>query len=231
MNNVMILGGGLIGRFIADRLQREANIKIIENNINTARKLAEILPDTLIIHGDGTDFDLLEHEGLADMDAFVAVTGNDESNIITTLLAQHSNVSRCIALINNAAYFAIAGKIGMDAVVSKQSLTVNAVQRYMQDQQVASIEGLPGIDAEVIEYIAPEGCKIASNELKNIRFPRDAILGLVMRENDLIIPHGDTRIRPGDKVVVFALPRALTSLKRLFKKERSKSGLSQILPI
>jgi len=231
MRNVMILGGGLIGQFIASHLEQEANIKIIESNLNKAERLADILPHTLIIHGDGTDFDLLEHEGLADMDAFVAVTGHDENNIITTLLAQHSSVPRSIALVNNAAYLSIAGKIGMDAVVSKQSLTVNAVQRYIHQQQVASIAGLPGINAQVIEYIASEGCKITCNPLKEINFPRHAIVGALMREQDLIIPHGNTQIAPGDKVVVFALPQAFGELEKLFKQERSRSGLSQFLHV
>ena len=231
LKNVMILGGGLIGQFIASRLEKEANVKIIESNINTARRLADILPHTLIIHGDGTDFDLLEHEGLADMDAFVAVTGRDENNIITTLLAQHSNVSRSIALVNNAAYLSIVGKIGMDAVVSKQSLTVNAVQRYIRQQQVASIAGLPGIEAEVIEYIASEGCKITHKELKATRFPRNAIVGAVMRQDELIIPHGDTQIEPGDKVLVFALPQALNELEKLFDQEPSRGRLAHYLRV
>jgi trk system potassium uptake protein TrkA len=231
LKNVMILGGGLIGQFAASNLEDEANVKIIESNIDTARKLADILPQTLIIHGDGTDLDILENEGLADMDAFVAVTGHDEGNIITTLLAQHSNVPRAIALVNNAAYLSIVGKIGMDAVVSKQSLTVNTVQRYIRRQQVASIAGLPGIDAEVIEYIASEGCKITHKELKDLRFPRNAIVGAVLRQDELIIPHGDTQIMPGDKVIVFALPQALNELERLFDQEQSRSRLSQFLHV
>ena len=231
LKNVMILGGGLIGRFIAMSLEKEANVKIIERNVNRAQQLAEILPHTLIIRGDGTDVDLLDHEGLAEMDAFVAVTGNDEVNIITTLLAQHSNVSRAIALINKAEYLSVAPKIGLDAVVSKQSLTVHAVQRFIHQQQVASVAGLPGIDAQIIEYIASEGCQITSKELKDIHFPKDAIVGAVLRQDQLIVPHGDTQIQPGDKVVVFALPHAVDELGRLFDRERGRSRLSQFLQI
>lgn len=229
MKNVMILGGGLIGQFVAAHLARESHVKIIEKNLDKARRLADILPHTLIINGDGTDFDLLEHEGLADMDAFVAVTGNDESNIITTLLAQHSDVSRSIALVNNAAYLAIAERIGMDAVVSKQSLTVNAVQRFIHQQQVASIAGLPGIGAQVIEYIASDGCKITCGPLRNVNFPPNAIVGAVLRQDEMIVPHGDTQIRSGDKVIVFALPETVAELEGLFRQERSRSGLAQFL--
>ncbi len=230
IKNVMILGGGLIGQFIARSLPKETNVKIVERDMYTARMLADSLPNTLIIQGDGTDFDLLEHEGLSEMDAFVAVTGNDENNIITTLLAQHSNVPRVVALVNNAAYLSIADKIGMDAVVSKQSLTVNAVQRYIHQQAVASMAGLPGLDAQLIEYIASEGCKITCKELKDVNFPANATVGVVMRNNEVILPYGNTTIEPGDKVVVFALPEALHELENLFKQEQNRSLLSQFLP-
>lgn len=227
--SIMILGGGLIAQFIGMTLGHEVNIKIIEKNISKARRLADILPNALIIHGDGTDFDLLNHEDISEMDAFIAVTGNDEINIITTLLAQHSNVNRSVALINKSEYLAIASKIGMDAIVSKQSLTVNAVQRYIHSQEVANIAGLPGIEAQIIEYIAGDGCPITCQELRDVPFPQKAIVGLVMRHDDVIIPHGSTQIQPGDKVLVFAMPETLPTLARLFAQEKSRSRLSQLL--
>ncbi len=230
-NNIMILGGGLIARFIAQAMENESHVKIIEKNMSKAKNLADTSPKTLIIHGDGTDFDLLNHEAISEMDAFIAVTGNDETNIITTLLAQHSDVTRSIALVNKSEYLAVASKIGMDAVVSKQSLTVNAVQRYIHHKQVASIAGLPGIEAQLIEYIAGDGCPITCKELKDVSFPKNAIVGMVMRNQDVLIPHGDTHIRPGDKVMVFAMPEAINGLSRLFAEERGRSKLSQLLHI
>lgn len=230
IKNVMIVGGGLIGRFIAMNLEGEANVKIIEKNLNRASHLADILPHTLIIHGDGTDFDLLEQEGLDEMDAFVAVTGDDESNIITTLVAQHSTVSRSIALVNKAAYVSVSPKLGLDAIVSKQSLTVNAVQRYIQQQEVASIAGLPGVDAITIEYIVSDNCRIIRRPLRDIKFPKNALVGAVMHGDEVIVPHGDTQIQPGDKVVVFALPEALGALNQLFKKEHARRRLASFLP-
>ncbi|RMF01252.1 MAG: Trk system potassium transporter TrkA, partial [Chloroflexi bacterium] len=203
-------------------------VKIIEKNPNKARQLANLLPDTLIIHGDGTDLDLLHHEDISEMDAFVATTGNDEVNIVTTLLAQHSNVSRSVALLNKPEYLAMAAKIGMDAVVSKPSLTVSAVQRFLHQHEIASIAGLPGIEAQVIEYVVGDGCQITCGELRNLRFPQQAIVGLVIRDNQVIIPHGNTTIQPGDKVLVFAQPAAIAGLGRLFEQERGRSKLSQI---
>ncbi|MEM7347620.1 MAG: Trk system potassium transporter TrkA [Chloroflexota bacterium] len=231
IKDVMILGGGLISRFIAQKLVRKVNIKIIERNLDRARQLADILPQSLIIHGDGTDFDLLEHEGLSEMDAFISVTGNDEMNIIATLLAQQSGVGRSIALINKGGYLNIAHRVGLETVVSKQSITVNAVERYIHQHQVASMAGLPGIGAQLIEYIASEGCQVSYKELKDIEFPANATVGAVLQGDELIVPHGDTHIKPGDKVVVFALPQALGELERLFENESSRRRISKLLPI
>ena len=176
-----------------------------------------MLPHTLIIHGDGTDYDLLAAEGIVDMDAFVAVTGDDETNIITTLLVRHMRIPRTIALVNKVDYLPITNTIGMDAVVSKQLLTVNAVQRYIQHQQVAAIASLPGIDAHCIEYIAKSKSKIVQKPLSDIDFPRNAIVGAVLHEEQVLIPKGDTHIAEGDRVVVFSLPQALDDVEKLFK--------------
>ena len=130
-------------------------MKVIEEREEQAWKIATSLPNALVIHGDGTDIDLLTEEGLPDMDAFVAVTGDDEKNIITTLLARHSHVPHQISLVNKVEYLPIMPTIGLDTVVSKQLLTVSAVQRLVQYQQVASIASLPGINGQFIEYVAP----------------------------------------------------------------------------
>ncbi|MEZ4683819.1 MAG: Trk system potassium transporter TrkA [Caldilineaceae bacterium] len=153
-SNIMVLGGGMVGAFIAETLEREANVKLIESKFVRCERLAERLPHTLVLHGDGTDLELLESEDLAAMDAFIAVTGDDERNIIATLLARHASVPRNITLVNRVGYLPIMPKIGLDTVVSKQLLTVNAVQHYIQHQDVAAVASLPGIEAQLIEYIA-----------------------------------------------------------------------------
>lgn len=217
IENIMILGGGQIGQYIAKILGKEINIKIIESNAEKSQEIADILPHSLIIHGDGTDVDLLAAEGITDMDTFIAVTGDDENNIIATLVARHLKVPRTIALVNKVEYLPITPTIGMDAVVSKQVLTVNAVLRFIRYQKVASIATLPGVDAEIIEYVAQEGSKITKKSLKDIHFPKHGIVGAVLNNNKLIIPTGDTTIRAGDKVVVFTLPQALNEITKLFK--------------
>jgi trk system potassium uptake protein TrkA len=213
----MILGGGQIGQFIAKILGKEVNIKIIESNAEKSQEIADILQHSLIIHGDGTDVDLLAAEGIMDMDTFIAVTGDDENNIIATLVARHLKVPRTIALVNKVEYLPITPTIGMDAVVSKQVLTVNAVLRFIRYQKVASIATLPGVDAEIIEYVAQKNSKITKKTLKDIDFPKNGIVGAILHNNELIIPTGETRIQGGDKVVVFTLPQALNEITKLFK--------------
>ena len=216
IDDMMILGGGLIGQFIARSLCKEVNIKIVESNVETSEAIANVLDNTLVIHGDGTDIDLMAVEGLMDMDAFIAVTGDDETNIISTLLARHLKVSRTIALVNKLEYLPITPTIGMDAVVSKQLLTVNAVHRFIQHQRVAELATIPGVDAQIIEYIAKKG-KIVDKPLAKVSFPRSAIVGAIVHDDQMIVPKGDTRIQPGDRVLVFALPNALNDLEKLFK--------------
>ena len=217
IEDIMILGGGLIGQFVAQSLANELRVKIIESNEAKSQEIADVLSDSLIIHGDGTDIDLLATEGVVDMDAFIAVTGDDETNIISTLLVRHMKVPRTIALVNKVDYLPVTTTIGLDAVVSKQLLTVNAVQRYIHRQRVEAIASLPGIEAQVIEFVAKENRKITRRPLKDIKFPDHALVGAVMQNGNLVIARGDTQIRPGDKVVVFALPEAVDKVEKLFE--------------
>ena len=217
IQDVMILGGGLIGQFLGKMFSGNIRTKIIESNQEKSVMIADLLPRSLIIHGDGTDIDLLAVEGLMDMDAFIAVTGNDETNIISTLVAHHLRVPRTIALVNKTDYLPITPTIGLDAVVSKQLLTVNAVQRFIRHQQIAAIANIPGVDAHIVELVAASGSKITRKPLRDISFPRNAIVGAILHGEQVTIPKGDTEIEPGDKVVIFSTPSALSKVEKLFK--------------
>lgn len=217
IENIMILGGGLISRFVAKRLEKDIDIKIIESREDKSEEIADVLTNALVIHGDGTDMDLLAAEGIVDMDCFIAVTGDDETNIITTLMARHLKVPRTIALVNKTDYLPITTQIGMDAVVSKKTLTVNAILRFIQRSILESIATIPGVDAEIIEIIPQTGSKITKKPLKNIKFPRSSIVGAVLRDGEVIIPTGETHIRADDRTVVFSLPYALEDVEKLFE--------------
>ena len=216
IENIAILGGGLIGQFVAQELSPQMRVRLIESRADRSRQIADQLANVLVIQGDGTDYDLLAVEGLADMDAFIAVTGNDEVNIISTLVAKHLEVPRAIALVNNVDYMPITPAIGLDSVLSKQLLTVNAVQRYVRHQRIASIASLPGLDVEAVEYIARGGSKITKKSLISIRLPKDSIIGAVVHGDRVVIPRGDTRIHPGDKAVVFARHYVHEEVRKIF---------------
>ncbi len=216
IQNIMILGGGLIGRYVARELEDHMNIKIIESRSEKSEEIADILRKTLVIHGDGTDMDLLALEGIIDMDSFIAVTGDDETNIISTLMARHLRVPRTIALVNKTEYLPITPTIGMDAVVSKKLLTVNAILRFIQKSTLERIVTIPGVEAEIIEIIPQANSKITKKPLKDIHFPKFTIVGAVQRNEEIIIPMGDTQIQPGDRVVIFTLPVSLGEVEKLF---------------
>ena len=216
IEDIAILGGGLIGQFVAQELSSQMRVRLIESRTDRSRQIADQLANVLVIQGDGTDYDLLAVEGLADMDAFVAVTGNDEVNIISTLVAKHLEVPRAIALVNNVDYMPITPAIGLDSVLSKQLLTVNAVQRYVRHQRIASIASLPGLDVEAVEYIARGGSKITKKPLISIRLPKDSIIGAVVHGDRVVIPRGDTRIHPSDKAVVFARHYVHEEVRKIF---------------
>ena len=216
IEDVMILGGGQTGYIIARELEKEYNVKIIESNVDKSFDLSEKLRKALVIKGDGLDIDLLAMEGIVDMDAFLAVTGDDETNIVSCLMAKHLKVPKIISLINRTEYWSIIPTIGIDAYISKQLLTVNGILKFIRQGSVVSVASITGIAAEVIELIPNKGSKITKKPLREIGFPKDAIVGAVMRDEHVFIPFGDTQIQAGDKVVLFALPTDIHEVEKLF---------------
>jgi trk system potassium uptake protein len=210
------LGGGRVARFVAEAMADTAQVKIIEQDLTRAERLSEVLPRALILHGDGTDLELLQAESIDQMDSFVAVTGDDEDNIIATLLAKQYNVKRPVVLVNNVDYLRILPSIGLNTAISKQMLTANAVLQFIQHRQLAAIASIPGIQGQLIEYIASRGSRITQKRIKDLRFPHGAVIGAIVRNGSLIIPDGSMRVEAGDRTVVFTLPGAISDLDRLF---------------
>jgi trk system potassium uptake protein TrkA len=216
IEDVMILGGGQIGYLMAQELQKDHNVKLIESDVDKSRALAEKLSKSLVIKGDGRDLNLLAVEGIIDMDAFIAATGDDETNIITCLMANHLKVPRIISLSNKTDYTPILPTIGINAYISKQMITVNSIMKFIRKGEIVSVVSMPGVAAEAIELVAQPGAKITGKPLMKQRIPKNSILGAVMRNDEVFIPIGTTQIRAGDKVVVFALPSAIKEVEKLF---------------
>lgn len=218
LENVMLLGGGRIGQMVAYALEQmdDITIKLIESNEDRTEELVEHVQRTLVLRGDGRDMDLLVTEGITDMDCYVALTGDDEDNLVSSLMAKHLGVKKAIALLNKSEYLPISHTIGLDAAVNPKVTAADTILRFIRRGQVISISTLQEIEAEVLELAAQPKSKITKKKLKHIDFPREAIIGAVFRGEDTVIPVGDTQINPEDKVIVFALPEAVSTVEKLF---------------
>lgn len=217
IKNVMILGGSRIGKRTAKELQKKFNVKLIERDESKCIELADQLNDTLILNGDGSDTELLLEEGIKNMDAFIAVTDNSETNILSCLLAKRFGVKKTIAEIENIDFIDLAENIGIDTIINKKLLAASKIYGYTISAEVSTVKCLTGTDAEVVEFVAHKDSKIVNVPLSKVAFPKNAIIGGVIKGNNSYIAKGDTVIEPGDKVVVFTLPQAIHKLEKFFK--------------
>ena len=216
VRNIMILGGSRIGRKTADSLGKQHYVKLIEKDRQRSFVLSNKLSNTLVINGDGTDMELLRQEGLEKMDAFIAVTGNAETNILSCLLAKHLGVKRTIAEVENMDYIHLAENIGVDTIINKKLITASRIFRFTMSEEVSSIKCLTGTEAEVMEFQVKPDAPATMGCLSEIDFPREAIIGGVIRGKNAFIAHGDTIIKPYDRVVVFALPGVIHTIGKFF---------------
>lgn len=219
VKNLMILGGGRIGQMVAQQLHKQLdNIKIIEKDREKCLEITELLPDNImVINGDGRNTDMLIEEEIKDYDAFVAVTGSSEANILACAAAKRLGVERTIAEVENLEYINLAENIGVDAVINKKLITAGRIFKFTLSNKVRFIKYMSGTNAEVIEFIVSQNSKITKAPLKDLDFPRNAIIGGIIRGNDAIIAVGDTHIQPYDRVAVFTLPEAVKEVDKFFK--------------
>jgi trk system potassium uptake protein TrkA len=216
LNNVMFLGGSRIGIKSAKFLENHLNVKMIEFDNEKSFKLVDLLPNTMIINGDGRNIDVLMEEGLEKTDAFVAVTGDAETNILTCLLAKRYGVKKTIAEIENLDYIEIASKMGIDTIINKKLSAASTIYTLTMKAEVASIKCLTGTDAEVLEFITSRDAIITKNKLRDVELPEGVIIAGVVRGSKSFIAMGDTQIKPNDKVVLFALASAIHKIAYFF---------------
>lgn len=217
-DNIMILGGGKIGRRVASLLSDKMSVKLIDADPDKAFELADSLPNTLVIKGDGRDIDLLAQEGIIDVDAYVAVTEDAETNLISCLMAKHLGVKKAIALVDKVDYIPLTQTIGLDALINKKLITANNIVRFIKKGELLSYSTLEGIDAVLIEYVAQPGSEITENTLAKLDLPKGSIIGGYVRNEQGFIGTGDSKIIAGDKVVVFSLPDAVKKLEKFFER-------------
>jgi trk system potassium uptake protein TrkA len=217
IKNVMILGGGRVGYMTAaDLCSRGINVKLIELDKDRAIEMAEKLPDSLIIHGDGRDVALLLEENLDEMDAFLGVTNDSETNIMSCLMAKSKDVSKIIALIENMDYFELTKSIGVDTLVNKKMLTANTIFRYIRRGEVVDLAKLNNMDAEIVEFKVQQNAKVIGKTIKALDFPKTATIGGVIRNGAGIIALGDFIIQQDDLVLVCCLPQSIRRVEQLF---------------
>ncbi len=217
LKNLMILGGSKIGINTTKQLSKKYKIKLIERNREKCFQLAEELGDAMIINGDGRDLDLLKEEGIDRMDAFIALTGNSETNIISALVAKDAGVKKTIALVENMDYIHLSQSIGVDTLINKKLIAANFIFRYIRKGEVINITSIHGVDAEVLEFEVKENSRILKNELRNLDFPKTAIVGGVIRKSCGYTVRGDFTFQPKDRVVVLSRPDCVHSVEKYFK--------------
>ena len=216
IHNVMIVGGGRVGRITAKRLENDLNIKILENDKDRCTDLTNLLSKALVVNADARNLDILEEEGIGSMDAFIAVTDNTETNILTCLQPKAFGVKKTIALVENIDYIDISQNIGIDSIINKKLIAASYMVRYTLGAKVSSMKCLSGIDADIVEFEVRQGSAVTRKMIGKLPMPADAIICGIVRDGDSFIATEDFEIQADDRVVVLALPNAIPAVERLF---------------
>lgn len=216
LRRVIIIGGGETGASLATALDHTSlHVKVIEKNSQRCGSLAEQLEKVIVINGDGTDKDLLLEENIGEMDFMVALTGDEENNVLISLLARELGVKKIITRISKLSYIPLVSAIGIDTVVSSRLSAVRAILQYIRRGKVISVAPLKGEQAEAIEAEALETSDIVDIPISQIKFPKGALVGAIVRGDEIIIPKGDTIIKSKDRLIFFVLGEVIPKLEKL----------------
>lgn len=216
MKNVLIVGGGKIGLRLAQELDRQHyNTKLIESDPERCQYLSAQLDRTIVLQGDGTDQELLEQENIGSMDMVIALTGDEEMNILSCLLAKRLGAQKTIARINKFAYISLVQTIGIDHIVSPRFSAVDTILHHMRPGKVISTVSIKGEEAEILEAIALEKSAIVGTPLKDLKFPREAIILYILRNEEIIIPNGNSVIRPQDRVIILSTRKQIPRVEEI----------------
>jgi len=219
IKDVMILGGGIIGRNTLKTLSQEGfSIKLIEKEKRTAFSIAEEFPEVLIINADGRNVEMLDEENISGMDAFVAVTDNSETNIMSSLVAKTKGVKKTIALVENIDYIKISQAIGIDTLINKKLLAASGIFKYIRKGKVISLANTHTMDAEVLEFEVKINSFVDGRSIKELKLSQEAVFCGIVRTGKLIMPFGDFVFQAEDRVIVFALNRIINKLGEIFNK-------------
>ena len=216
LKRALIVGGGRIGFRLA-RLLEEHSIycKIIERNPDRCTYLAERLNKSIVLCGDGSDQELLSEENIQDMDIVITLTQDEETNILASLLAKRMGARKAITRISKFSYFPLTDAIGIEQVVSPRLSAINTILQHIRKGKVLSAISIKGEQAEVIEAVALETSGIVEKPLRDISFPKGAMVAGIIHEEMIIIPTGDSVIQPDDRVIIFARKEAISKIEKI----------------
>lgn len=220
IEQVTILGGGRTGYYVAQILEEQRppiTIKIIERNRQRASQIANKLSHTLVIHGDGSDYQLLEEEHVSASDLFVAVTDDDKINLLCSVIARNLGVRKTVCQVKRTDVMPLVEQIGIDTILSPRLLTAGAILKYIRVGDIISVTVVGEERAEMLELLAQPGAMVVDKELRQINLPSGSVIGAVARENRVIIPDGRFKIRAQDRMMVFCLPKSIHKVERLFQ--------------
>jgi trk system potassium uptake protein TrkA len=215
--SIFVLGGGKIGSEVAARLAKQKyRVKIVERDLADCEDLAARLEGVRVLNAKGTDIETLKNEGLQNADVFIAVTQDDQSNILCSLLAKRHGARRAIALVNRPEFVNLAPTLGIDVCISPRLATASAILKHVWQAEVVSMAMVEQCDSEVIEFSLPADSPILHQPLKTLAIPAGCVVGAVVRGDDAIVPFGEDHFEAGDHVVVFSLPEATSEVVKFF---------------
>jgi trk system potassium uptake protein TrkA len=223
VRRVMIVGGGRIGYYLSKMIiQMGMKVKLIEIDKARCLELSELIPEALIIQGDGTNTEFLASENLNEMDAFIAMTGRDEDNLILSLLAKQAGVQKVITKVARINSESLIKALEIDSIVSPRLITANHILQYvrgLKNAQTTSIETLYKTvngQAEMLEFLVRQDRWYLNTPLKKLKMIKNTIIAAIVRKNDIIIPHGNDLLHLNDRVILFAKVMALDNLDDVF---------------
>ena len=214
-DRVLLVGGGNLGLRLAKALEgMSIHTKLIEKDPNRCRELAEHLDKVVVLQGDGSDQGLLQEENIQDMDVVATLTEDEETNILTSLLAKRMGAHKTVTRINKFSYFPLVSAIGLDHIVSSRLAAINSVLQYVRRGKVLSAMALKGEEAEALEAVALETSDIVGKPLQQIPFPKGALVVSIIRGDEVIVPTGDSVIVPQDRIIIFATRQAIPHVEK-----------------
>lgn len=217
VQNVMVMGGSRIAVRTAQYVPEYMKLKIIENDLNRCNRLTELLDDRImIINGDGRDLDLLVEEGLKNTEAFVALTGNSETNILACLAAKRMGVRKTVAEVENIDYIGMAESLDIGTVINKKMIAASHIYQMMLDADVSNVKCLTFANADVAEFTVKEDSRITRHDVKDLGLPKGTTIGGLIRQGEGVVVTGNTRIQAGDHVVVFCLSMMIKKIEKFF---------------